>query len=60
MTGFTLVTLRQALAVVQNQMLDTANDGVHGGFGSAEYVRWENQASLIEATIAQKELEDAE
>lgn len=60
MQGFTLVTMRQALAVVQNQMLDTANDAEYGGFGCAEYVRWENQAALLEASIAQKETEDVE
>lgn len=55
MSGFTLVTLRQALAVVENQMLDAAVDS---GFGSAEYVRWSNQADMIEASIEQKENAD--
>jgi hypothetical protein len=59
MSPFSLVTLRQALATVQNQMLDTANDARHG-FGSAEYVRWANQADLIEASITLKETTDAE
>ena len=59
MSPFSLVTLRQALATVQNQMLDTANDARYG-FGSAEYVRWSNQADLIEASITLKETTDAE
>ena len=54
MSYFSLVTLRQALATVQNQMLDIANNRMHG-FGSAEYVRWENQANLIEASVRQAE-----